>query len=98
MRGPVYAEWRDASFVLDGDAEPPDEFLVQTYGWIVGENALFYSLASEILPDGEVRGVSYIPKAGVIEIVDLEEGDRDRAATTTASDRVRHLPPAGAAH
>jgi hypothetical protein len=75
MRGPVCVEWRDASFTLEGSATPPEEFLVETYGWIVGENTLFYAVASERLPFDDVRAVSYIPKVMVQEITQLEEGD-----------------------
>jgi hypothetical protein len=74
MRGPVRVDWIDASFELDGGAQPPDSFDVETYGWIVGTTPTFISVASERLPDGAYRCLSYIPQTLVRNVVDLYEG------------------------
>jgi hypothetical protein len=74
MRGPVRVDWRDASFELEGSSTPPEEYLVETFGWIVAENTRFLTVASERLPDDGIRAVTYIPKVNVERIQDLEEG------------------------
>lgn len=73
---PVCIVWRDALFELDGSTTPPEDFIVRTFGHIVGESTLFWAVASELLPDEAVRAVSYIPKALVQDIIALQEGDR----------------------
>ena len=62
--------WRDASFHHD-DTELPTEYLCQTAGWIIAEDATFITIAAERLPDGH-RAVTMIPAATVLEMTILE--------------------------
>jgi hypothetical protein len=74
VRGPVRVDWVDALFELDGNGSPPDSFDVETYGWIVGQNQTFVTVAGERLPDGQYRAITHIPAVLIEHIQDLYEG------------------------
>ena len=76
MRGPVCIEWVDAVFEFDSAGTPPDAYDVETYGWIIANNLIFTTVASERLPDNQYRAVTHIPSVLIRRIIDLEEGDR----------------------
>jgi DNA-binding cell septation regulator SpoVG len=70
----VRVDWVDALFELDGNGSPPDSFDVETYGWIVGQNQTFVTVAGERLPDGQYRALTHIPQILIQHIQDLYEG------------------------
>ncbi len=61
----VLIEWRDAWFEFESPdpATSRPDYLVRTIGWLVAEDAEWYHVASEILPDGDgFRAVTHIPR------------------------------------
>ena len=54
--------WRDAYFIFDSKEASFDDYLVTTVGYLIDvDNTGWYSLAMEILPDGEQRAITKIP-------------------------------------
>lgn len=77
--------WRDAHFAFD-DPTVPDEFLVRTVGWILGESEHFLTVASEEVPDGGHRAISHIPLESILDVVSLE------LAPSVALEEIRTYP------
>jgi hypothetical protein len=66
----VIIRWRDAYFDFDAnEAERSrDDYIVTTVGHLIGQDALFVSLAAEVLPDGDgFRAVTHIPLVAIVE-------------------------------
>lgn len=62
--------WRDAYFDFDrsgeADAAPRDDYLVVTVGYLLSVGIKFWTLAQEVLPEGDgYRAVTHIPSVGV---------------------------------
>ena len=53
--------WRDAYFQFDSKEASFDDYLVTTVGYLLDMLNGWYSLAAEILPDGEQRAITKIP-------------------------------------
>jgi hypothetical protein len=68
--------WTDA-FFDEGQITRDDfrsEYVVRTVGFLVRDDADILSLAQELLPDGEYRAVSHIPRQLVRSCRQLQEG------------------------
>lgn len=63
----VKITWRDAYFRFDSSEEERDDYLVETCGFLLGEDdSHFIVVAGERLPSGDWRAISHIPKECVI--------------------------------
>ena len=68
--------WRDA-FFDEGQLSREDfrdDFVVRSLGFLVRDDANILSLAQELLPDGEYRAVTHIPRQLVVSCRRLQEG------------------------
>jgi len=76
----VQVVWRDAYFDFDrdGNTEDRDDYLVTTFGCLLNEDAKFYHIASEVLPDDNYRAVTHIPKVLVESCTELERKQDER--------------------
>jgi hypothetical protein len=70
----VLVTWRDAWFDFEepDGAEPREDYLVSTVGFVVREGPRFLSVAQEVLPDGDgCRAVTHIPLSVIESVVPL---------------------------
>lgn len=68
--------WTDAWF--DHDESAPEDwtpnFVVTSIGFLVRDGAEVLSLAHEVLPDGQYRAVTHIPRSLVVSTTELSKG------------------------
>lgn len=67
--------WSDAWFDRD-ESEPSqwlDKYLVHSIGFLVRDDELVLSLAGEILPDGQYRSVTHVPRNMVVSAKEVRE-------------------------
>ena len=81
--------WRDAWF--DRDESNPldwtDQYFVHTVGFLVRDEDTVLSLAGEILPDGQFRSVTHIPRALVVTLKEVRQD-----WNTEGEGNVRNIP------
>lgn len=86
----VLVRWRDAFFDFEtGDRGWPDDFIVQTVGYLVRDDDTWLSLAQEALASGDWRAVTHIPRAIVQSVTYLQE----RTEAKRISDTVMKVLP-----
>jgi len=70
----VLVRWRDAWFDFEaGSSGWPDEYIVQTVGYLVRDTEDIVSVAQEALANGDWRAVTHIPRPIIQGITFLME-------------------------
>jgi hypothetical protein len=68
----ILVRWHDAWFDVDHEAEPREDYLVETVGYRIAADDRYLHVAAERLPDGEGwRAITHIPVVVIDEVVEL---------------------------